>query len=287
MLFANAPTMPIHHEPATAYAVYTVLMTAITVGLLVYYATSKSERKLGPLLPLLLAGGAISALYEPVFDNLILYWYPPHNSFQAFAMWGRSIPWFVPIGYAWFCGALPYLAYRIYRRGVTARQVWQLLAVVMVIDAVAISTAGWLHTSGFFGSQPFNLWGEYPLWWAGIDGPHVIVGGAILYLLIPRLQGRSLAVLLLVPTFTLGLIAGVCAWPVALALHSGWSDVPTHIAGALTFAFGMALVWVATKVVAGGRPLPAAALTDDGRLTTPEPPQSPPTPRRAPAGVGG
>jgi hypothetical protein len=283
MSFANVPTMPIHHEPKTAYAVYTVLMTVITVGLLVYYATSKSERKHGPLLPLLLAGGAISALYEPVFDNLILYWYPPHNSFQAFAMWDRSIPWFVPIGYAWFCGALPYLAYRVYRRGVTARQVWLLLAAVMVIDAAAISTAGWLGTSGFFGNQPFNLWGKYPLWWAGIDGPHVIVGGAILYLLIPRLQGRSLAVLLLVPTVTLGLIAGVCAWPVALALHSGWSDVPTHIAGAATFALGMGLVWLATQVVAGGRAVPAAAIAEDGtRLVTPQPPAP-----RVFTGVGG
>jgi hypothetical protein len=105
----------------------------------------------------------------------------------------------------------------------------------------------------------------------------VIVGGAILYLLIPRLKGRSLWVLLLVPTFTLGLIAGVCAWPVALALNSGASDLPAHIAGAATFALGIGLVWIATKFVAAGTLVPAAALTADGEVTG----------IRVPAGVGG
>jgi hypothetical protein len=249
---AGAVAMPLHDEPSGAVAVYTVLMTAITIGVLAYWLLSANERRRGPLLPLLLLGGFLSAVMEPVLDNLILYWYPPHNSLQAFDAWGRSIPWFVPIGYAWYCGALPYVAFRIFERGTSTRRIWQLLGAVVLVDALAISTAGWLGTSGFYGNQPFNPWGTYPLWWPAVDGPHVMVGGAILCLLVPRLRGRSRAVLVAVPTLTLALVTGLCTWPIALALNSGWSDVPTHIAGAVTLVIGGALVWATTRIVAVG-----------------------------------
>jgi hypothetical protein len=51
--------MPIHRAPETSYAVYTVLMAALTAGMLLWWALS-SERRRGPVLPLMLVSGALS-----------------------------------------------------------------------------------------------------------------------------------------------------------------------------------------------------------------------------------
>src|SRR5947209_2797749 len=100
----NLVPMPIHAAPQTGYVVYTALMAAITGGLLVWWA---ARRRGDALLPLMLAGGALSAAFEPLYDNLVLFWYPPHQQLWAFHAFNRTVPIFVVIGYAWFCGGLP------------------------------------------------------------------------------------------------------------------------------------------------------------------------------------
>jgi hypothetical protein len=74
-----------------------------------------------------------------------LVWYPPHQSLGAYQAFGRTIPIFVPIGYAW----------------------------------------------GLYGRPPLDIAG-YPLWWAAFDGSDVILGGAVVLLLLPRLKGRGM-----------------------------------------------------------------------------------------------
>jgi hypothetical protein len=237
--------MPVHHAPETAFVVYTVLMCVTTAALLLWWLLS-SERSRGYALPLLLAGGAVSSLLEPFRDNVVLVWYPPHQNLGAYQAFGRTIPMFVPIGYAWFCGGLLYLAARIYQRGVSAKHVWALLGAVVAVDFVAIGMTTWIGVMGFYGRPPLNVAG-YPLWWAAFDGADVILGGAVILWLLPRLKGRGLLWLLVIPSLVLGAVSGAVGWPITTALNSQWSSAAKLVAASLTMTLGCSIVYLVTR----------------------------------------
>jgi hypothetical protein len=233
-------SMPIHPERKTDFVIYTVLMAVLTGGVLVWWWRS-AERRQGIALPLLLLGGAVSVVCEPVFDNLVLFWYPPHQQLEAFHAFGRSIPICVVIGYAWFCGGLPYLASRLFQRGMSTRGIWALAGVVFVIDFVAVGLTSWLKIAGFYGGQPFDVAG-YPLWWGAVDTANVALGGALLYYLLPRLRGARRLYLLLIPTWVTGATAVAVAGPVEIALNSRWSMAGKTAAALATVALGLGIV---------------------------------------------
>jgi hypothetical protein len=190
---------------------------------------------------LLLAGGAIAAVCEPVFDNLVLFWYPPHQQLEAFHAFGRTIPICVVIGYAWFCGGLPYLAFRLFQRGISVRGVWALAGIVLLIDFLAIGLTSWIDIAGFYGGQPFDVAG-YPLWWGAVDTANVALGGAVLYYLVPRLRGVRRLYLLLIPTWVTGATAVAVGGPVSIALNSRWSMAGKVIAALATIGLGLGIV---------------------------------------------
>lgn len=241
--------MPIHNGSTLAFVLYTVAMLAITLGIFAWWALSR-ERQRGPALPLLLIGGALSGLVEPFLDNVVLVWWPPEQPLAAFEAFGRTVPWFVPIGYAWFCGGLLYFAARIYAAGVRPAQVWATLAVVAVVDYVAIAATTWIGIMGFYGDPPMNV-GGYPLWWAAIDGVHVIFGGAVVLLLAPRLKGFGQLWLLLVPTVVIAAAGGAVGWPISTALNSDWSAAGKWVAAAVTMGIGCAIVHLVAQTVSG------------------------------------
>jgi hypothetical protein len=214
--------MPIRSSPDGALVVYTVLMVLVTGAFLAWWLRSAEERRVGVALPVLLVGGAISGLMEAWLDNVVLVGYPPHQALPVMHAFGRSVPMFVPIGYAWFCGGLLYLVARAYARGVSTRLVWTLYGAVAVVDFVAIGLSSWIGILRFYGHPPMDVLG-YPLWWAGIDGLDVVLGGAIVFLLLRALHGRDQLWLLAVPSIALGAASGIVGWPISTALNSSWS----------------------------------------------------------------
>jgi hypothetical protein len=110
-----------------------------------------------------------------------------------------------------------------------------------VIDFVAIGLTSWLNIAGFYGGQPFNVAG-YPLWWGAVDTANVLLGGALLYYLIPRLRGARRLYLLLIPMWVTGATAVAVAGPVAIALNSRWSMTGKVFAALFTIALGVGIV---------------------------------------------
>ncbi|HYF27527.1 MAG TPA: hypothetical protein VD931_17430, partial [Baekduia sp.] len=203
-MLAAVPSMPVRDNPDAALVVYTVLMVVLTLGFLGWWLRSPQERRVGPALPFLLLGGALSGLMESWLDNVVLVGYPPEQNLPVLESFGRAVPIFVPIGYAWFCGGLLYLTARALRRtGTTARKVWAIFGAVALVDFVAIGLSAWIGVLEFFGDPPLEVLG-YPLWWAGIDGLHVVLGGALVLVLLDHLHGRAQAWLVLVPSVALG-----------------------------------------------------------------------------------
>jgi hypothetical protein len=250
---ANAIDMPVHDSPTAASVAFTAASAFVVIALAVWWFTSGEYRR-GPVLPLFFIGTAISALaVEPVFDNALLYWYPPDNDLGVFAAYDRTVPWFVPIGYAWFFGGSSYVLWRLFQRGVSRAQVWGLFAVVVLIDAVATSTAGWLHISGFYGLQPLSF-GGVNLWFACADATGVLVGAVILYALASRLRGWNWLWLLVIPTMSYGAVLGGVTSPVTLGLHSDWTTLGRWLGGAATVALCCVVVQGCSQLIAKESP---------------------------------
>lgn len=248
LLLAQIPQPPVHEASMGAEFAYTMVMVLVTGGMFAWWLLTGERSRNGVVLPLVLVGGAISALVEPILDNVVLFWYPPRVETEAFYAFGRSVPWYVVIGYAWYCGGLLYFVYRHFQGGVSSRRIWVIFGAIMLVDSLAISLIVQLGQAGFYGEQPFNV-GGYPLWWAGIDGSLPVVGAALLFHLVPRLHGWRRVFLLVVPAVNVGLVAGATDWPVSLALNSAWPAVATWLAGASTFALCCGLVWAVTQVI--------------------------------------
>jgi len=245
----SVPPMPIRHAPDAALIVYTTLMIVVTLGFAGWWALSRKERRVGPALPLLLIGGAISGLMEAWLDNVVLVGYPPHQNLPVIHAFNRSVPLFVPIGYAWFCGGLLYLVARSFQRSLNTAKIWRLYGAIAVIDFIAIGLSSWIGVLQFFGHPPMNIAG-YPLWWAAIDGLDVVLGGAIAFVLFDRVRGLQRAWLLLVPSVSLGACSGLVGWPISTALNSSWS-MPAKYGCALA-SIGLSLACV--RFLARGLP---------------------------------
>jgi hypothetical protein len=241
--------MPVYPAPPLSGALFLGGTIAIVAGLLLWWALS-AERRRGPVLPLVFLGTGFSAIIiEPVFDNTLLYWYPAENPLAVISAYGRTIPWFVPLGYAWFFGGAAYLLQRRFERGITVAQALTWFVGLVFVDWLAVSICEWFNLSAFYGNQPFHFAGS-PLWFSFADATGGFVLGVALYALLPHLHGARKLLLLLLPTFMYGGVLGSTTAPVALALNSGWSDAMVWLCGAATIALCCTLVLVLSNILA-------------------------------------
>ena len=250
--------MPIMPAPQPAGMIFLIGTIVIMAGFLLWWALGDERRERGWVLPLVFAGTALSAvMIEPIYDNTLLYWYPDENSLAFFRGYERTIPWYVPLGYAWFFGGSAYLVWRVLDRGASAATIWQLFFATAFVDWLAVSICEWLDLSAFYGNQPWHFFGS-PIWFSFCDATGGFVLGAAMAKLMPYLDGRKRLWLLILPSFTYASTLGSTTAPVSLALNSGWSTGLIWAAGTAT----MAMCLIAIHVVAQ---MSALRQTDPGR----------------------
>ena len=246
-------SMPVNPAPEPAGTYFLVGTTIILTGLMLRWYFSGEFKKRGFVLPLVFIGTGLSAiLIEPIFDNTLLYWYPDENPLSVFTAYERTIPWYVPLGYAWFFGGTAYLLQRAFAQGVTQAKIWRLFAIVIFTDWLAVSICEWLDLSAFYGDQPSHWFGS-PIWFSFCDATGAFVLAGALHLLLPHLQGRKQLWLLILPTFTYGSTLGSATAPVSLALNSAWSTPVIEIAGLATMAMCCIAVYTITKFTASDK----------------------------------
>ena len=242
--------MPIMPAPQPAGTIFLVGTCVILAAILLWWAFGGERQRRGWTLPLVFIGIALSAvLIEPIYDNTLLYWYPEENSLAFFRGYERTIPWFVPLGYAWFFGGSAYLVWRVIEAGVSAGRIWQLFFATVFVDWFAVSICEWLDLSAFYGNQPFHVFGS-PIWFSFCDASGGFVLGAALAKLMPYLDGPKRLWLLILPSFTYAATLGSTTAPVSLALNSAWSTPLTWAAGAATMAMCMLVIHVIAQMAA-------------------------------------
>jgi hypothetical protein len=232
-------TMP--HGWEVAFTLACVVMLAIFGAVAV--RIWRVERDPVPLL--LLGGGALATVWEPVVDVLGLCWYPRQGQIKLFETLGRPIPLLVLFGYAWFVGGVSILTYRrALSHGV--RSLIPFYAVVMVFtppfELVAVHS-GVYH---YYGAQPLRVAG-YPLWWDFVNSAMPVAVAVTVATLRPHLTGwRIVAVLALVPMVD-GAVNAAVSWPVWSALNGGLQIPAGQLTGLATCGLSLLLVWMITR----------------------------------------
>lgn len=242
------PPVPIMPAPEPAGMIFLTGTIIIMTGFLLCWAFGGERKRNGLVMPLIFAGTALSSIMiEPIFDNTLLYWYPAENPLSYYRAYDRTIPLFVPLGYAWFFGGSAYLTWRVIEGGATKGHIWALFAGTVVVDWLAVSICEWLGLSAFYGNQPYHLFGS-PLWFSFCDATDGFVLGAALTLFMPYLKGMRRLWLLILPSFTYGSTLGSTTAPVSLALNSGWPTWAVWAGGTATMAMCLIVVHVVAQM---------------------------------------
>ncbi|WP_156934768.1 hypothetical protein [Pseudonocardia spinosispora] len=236
--------------PKTAETIFNIFIF-IPLGIALAVAVRKIIKGNGPVLLYCIIGGAFAATMEPIVDVLGLVYLKEVNAFGTFTVLDRTMPLYICFVYPWYVGGLGYLASRLFRRGVTMKNMFALWALDCVVD-IFLETPGILAgTYLYYGHQPFNFWG-FPLWWGFVNPVMPMLAGALIYHLEPRLDNawKKLAIIACIPMAD-GIANGAAAWPLWAVLNQDdVSYVWTHLAALVVLGLALFSVWIIGLTVA-------------------------------------
>ncbi len=182
---------------------------------------------------LLLGGGLVCSLLEPMLDLLGHLHWANDLPFFVFTNFGIAIPLLIPFCYAAFFGLEPYFIYLLFKRGVTVKQVMFMYLVSGLSDAIMETPGLLMHAYKYYGVQPYTFLG-FPYWWAFINGAGFMTVGYLIYHFEPKLKGWARALFLVIPPCGMMIAYFSVGWVHILALNS---TLPTP------------LKWVATTIM--------------------------------------
>ena len=217
-------------------------------------------------LPLLLIGGGLlSSVMEPMADLLIhLRW--ANNLIFLFTAFGISIPLLIVLTYGAMVGLLPYFVYRLFKRGVTVKQIMVAYVLTMLINGVVEIPGVQLNILEYYGVQPYKVL-SFPFSVAALNAGFLFVIAFMIWYLDPRLKGWHRAWFLLVPTVGLSTTYFSVGSLHMLALNSElpegmkWAATTITIAGYVGLVRGIAN-FVATPTDTATEKAAAAATVD-------------------------
>lgn len=237
--FDLPPTPDGTSMPQTAQLIATAAMGVLVAGFVAYAVVELVRRRSG-VLALLLIGGAISYLNEPIDDVLGLVWHPEVDQWTVLDTFSRVPLWGLGI-YIVFFGGMPYLILQNLRRGMTRRQLWRWVGLLVIVD-VAVELP--ILASGiysYYGDAPMQIAG-FPAYWIFINavGP---LGLAVLLLAAGQVFTGWRAVYLLALPMVCNAAGSIAVgWPVYSALNAQAGPVITWAAALLTIAIGLAIL---------------------------------------------
>jgi hypothetical protein len=271
-VLAAIPTPPFGFKASSAQDVFSIAQMVLCAGMFMY-AFRELARGRGPIFLWCLLGGFLAVVWEPIVDVLGQCWLPSRGQhWEAFTLLNRHIPLMMPFVYSWFVGGQAYLFYRLFQRGITRRQLFQLWGLVFLVN-ICLETPGIAtNVYTYYGKQPFDLWG-FPLWWGFVNPLMPMIAATLIFKLKPYLTAVPLAIatILFVPCAD-GVANAFAAWPVIAALNTDVGYVGTWIGGFVTLGLAAFLVWIIGLLVARPVAVMPADPDDAPRMAAPRPP---------------
>ena len=275
-------SMPLHSPPVPDQMVMphlweNVFLALVGIPALVALGWAlRSWRRTGdPLYLVVLVGGTLCSLLEPLVDILGQCWYPRGAQFEVFELMGRPIPLFAVIGYTMMFGGYTLLTLEILKRK-SPRSLWWVWLGGIFFTAIFEFFATHTGSYAYYGDQPLRIF-SWPSWWGPVNSLVAMVCAVFITVLRPHLRGwRVLVVAVLIPVFD-GAVNAAAAWPV---YTTNWSDVPPiarQLSGVATFAISALLLGLLIAIAEHGvRPISSNTQSyNDLPPVRPEPKESP------------
>ncbi|MDO3401762.1 hypothetical protein O6072_06550 [Mycolicibacterium neoaurum] len=197
---ADAPIWP------TGQLVATLLTFALAAIALVWVALlCRRERIHWPALVLI--GGTLTCLMEPLFDHLYGLRFREQGQWNLYTTFGSHQPVWVPAAYMAFYGGATVVIARVVTNKPAMRTVWAMYVSVALMAIVAeVTYISVLRVYEYQDGQPFVILG-YPIFLGFTNAMSALVSGLIVAGWLPAMRGRDqLYLVLLVPsTFGAGL----------------------------------------------------------------------------------
>lgn len=196
--------------------------TAIAaLGLACYWAFTRRD-----VLPIVTCISAvICSLNEPIFDILGKITYAENNPI-AFTAFGRSIPWFLVIGYIAWVGLFPYVIAGWMAAGWSNRRLYvvSVLGTLSVVGTEIVNR--FLHGWKYYGDPPLQFFGGV----AAMASVPLVAGFLLYALAFPATGLRRVLAGLFIPLLSLPMMFASTGLPLYIALYSNLPPVFNYIA---------------------------------------------------------
>lgn len=180
---------------AIALAV-TVAIALVSVGLVVRYCVRNAVS--WPMI--VVVGGLITCLQEPLYDHLYGLWFFEEGQRNAFKTYGIHVPLWLPVIYIAYYGANTVWYWSRLESGWTMKAMMTMFAVEVLLAGMAEQF--YINIVGLYNyqaNQPFYIL-NYPIFVAIVNGVPPTLGAIIIYKLKPHLSSwKNLLLLFPVP----------------------------------------------------------------------------------------
>ena len=211
--------------------------TLVLMALLLAWTLYECWRVKSPMYLLILIGGTLCFLQEPIVDHLGAVWYPQHQ--QSLTVWRAfnvSLPLWVVPGYGLYVGGLAIYLYKKLSAGVTVSQLWTTYFVIWMLNMLLELPQLALGTYSYFGDVPFKILG-FPLTWAMTNATIMMLSAAVLIAYKDFLVGLKLVFVPVLVTMANATAQSANGYPLFLALNSGAGSATRLLAGCVTIGF--------------------------------------------------
>ncbi|WP_143545423.1 MULTISPECIES: hypothetical protein [unclassified Rhodococcus (in: high G+C Gram-positive bacteria)] len=270
-----APMYPIPPTDLSAPFSWSVTFTVVCVAFFAAAAAWVIRLALqGETLGLVfLIAGLFMGLLEPYLDYLGLLWFAADNVAVTVELFGRHIPLYVVLGYAFFFGLQSFVIYRAIFLGKGVKFFVYAYALSWLFDAALQIAGAQLGLYRYYGQQPFLIFGA-PAWWYTIDGALQLTAGLVFFLLRHRLVGWGKLIVIPILPGLYASLNGALGWPVFTALNSNYSAevngnasmVLVYVGGVTTIVLTALLVWLVIAEIARAQKRAGIEIDPDATL---------------------
>jgi hypothetical protein len=239
----NIPTPPQMVFPRTPQTIAEIVLWIVVVAF-VAFAVRQWRRTGSPLGLVLLAGGGIALLNEPLDDILGLVHHPRPGQDVVFETMGPIPHWGLPTYIIFFGGIAYVLLLELRRLSFTPRAFWIGITLTFVADLlIELPLLHFrLYTYFGYGAVPMSI-GGFPLYWLFINTTGPILCAAILFAAPGYFTGWRAGLVLFLPLVTDAGCSAAVGLPVYNALHMpGASPWLTWLGAFVSCAIGLAIL---------------------------------------------
>lgn len=198
---------------------------------------------------LLIIGGFICSLLEPMLDHLGHLWWPTNLPGPAFIGYDLNVPYLIPPCYVFFIAMTGYWAYTRMKAGLDVKGLfitWLLISMTDVIMEIpGTATQAYIY----YGDASFKIFG-FPLAWGWLNGTSMLMVGVLVYLIEPYLKGWNRLFLIPSVIVAMGASYGMTAWPYFMSLNWDMPWIATRLLTLLSLVMCLMVVRFAAALVA-------------------------------------